>query len=335
MISPRFQVVFFQSIVVAVILVLLASRLELFAAEPSIKFDVPALCSANVIELNNDQKTVEIVIPVSMVAYRLVEIDELSVEIQWNRNAFPVVDYAPRTALHSRVAGNYSIEKRTDSNASLGLNLSGGSSEFGSGTANGQLSNRKNESIRYEEIPQHDVLVSSGTSQRGTGLHWRFKPSRTETLEGGRDLVVAFRVPSTWRGGILTLKCRATGKKQIFGSFTDRFSQGVAFVMPIHVQGDDQARKIAVDFVRSEQQLRYAWDQHTAQVHPDGIADQVQTLLGIRSKDRLLPEQWVHQLIQSGSDDWLTRYKRQLPKRLANSANDFVRSRLSLANLGR
>ena len=101
------------------------------------------------------------------------------------------------------------------------------------GSAKADLSQRTGSKLRYQEVPQHEVLVASGTVQRGTGAFFRFHPSKRETLEGGRDLMVAYRVPVNWRGGLLKIECRANGSRKVIGAWRDPIEESRSFIVPL------------------------------------------------------------------------------------------------------
>lgn len=312
------------------------------ADEPVVAFDAPALVAVHELEFgeghqvaSSTQKIIEIVIPVSSeVSSRdRNATDEFRFDVYWNRNVYPLVDYAPKTQTVSDIEGLISIEKNADKNSGIGINLSSGYQDVVSGTAKLDFSKRTGTKLKYQEIPQHEVLVASGTVQRGTGAFFRFHPSKRNTLEGGRNLIVAYRVPQAWRGGVIKIECRANGRRKIVGSWRETFEESRAFVVPIYLEGDDQARQAAEDFVRSEQGLRENWRQHQNRSNQNsggifGFPTQL-------SSNSSLPPQWVHHLIQSGADDYLRKYRPRLPDELAEAADRFVIARRDLFEYSR
>jgi len=104
------------------------------------------------------------------------------------------------------------------------------------------------------------------------------------------------------------------------------------FVIPIYLEGDDQARAAARDFVDSETKLRINWDQLQNRV-TDGSSYLHRFS---RSEDlQSLPPQWAHRLIQSGKDEYLEKYRSDLPPDLADVADQFVLARKGMFQLGR
>lgn len=328
---------------IAMALLFLTAAACLAAADEQIvAFDAPALVPVNEVEIDDcdqaelsSQKIIEIVIPVSSeVASRdRNATDEFRFDVYWNRNVYPLVDYAPKTQTVSDVEGLISVEKSADKNSGIGLNLSSGYQDVLLGTAKLDFSKRTGTKLKYQEVPKHEVLVSSGTVQRGTGAFFRFHPSKRNTLEGGRNLVVAYRVPQAWRGGVIKVECRANGQRKIVGSWREPFEESRAFVVAVYLEGDDQARQAAEDFVRSEQGLRQNWRRHQ-----DGPRQNSGGIFGFvtpPSSKSSLPSQWVHHLIQSGADDYLRKYRSSLPDDLAEAADRFVIARRDLFEFSR
>lgn len=316
---------------------------------PPVRFDVPALVAVSEGEFAVDsagsilkwgssakEKTIQVVIPVSSEVRNSDRgnVTEFRFDVFWNRNAYPIAGYGPQTQTVSQIEGLVSVEKIHERNSGLGINLKSGYQDVVSGSANAELSNKTGSKVKYQEVPQHEILIASGTVRRGTGAFFRFHPSRRDTLEGGRDLVVAYRVPQSWRGGVLKVECRADGQRKVIGSWREPFQESRSFVVPIYLDGDDQAQRAAMSFAQTEQNLRNSWNQiaqRDAKAQPTGV-------FGVfNSSSRLanLPDQWMHYLIQSGNDVYLTRYRSQLPSSLALAADDFVAARQGLLELSR
>ena len=312
------------------------------ADEPPIKFDVPALVAVSEGGFLTDpsysanEKTIRVVIPVSseVRSSDRGNIEEFRFDVFWNRNAYPISGYGPQTQTASDIDGLISVEKVQGKNRALGLDLESGYQDLVSGNAKAELSKNNSTKIKYNEVPQHDVLIASGTVRRGTGAFFRFHPSKRETLEGGRDLVVEYRVPVSWRGGVLKVECRAQGQRKVIGSWREPFKESRSFVVPIYLDGDAEAQEAAMSFAQTEQKLRANWVRH---VNRDKRKP-APALLGIfnsSSGSANLPDQWMHYLIQSGNDVYLTRYRSRLPDSIAVAADDFVSARQGLLKLSR
>lgn len=311
------------------------------AGDSAIEFDVPAmlpvveLITAGVPPVTN-YKIIEIVIPVTteIRPRDRDNVDEFRFDVSWNRHAFGVADYGPKSQMVSPIIGNITVESSDDSTAGVGLTGSSEKLEFATITGNANLSNHSSQRRSYQEIPQHRPVIASGTIKRGTGVFFRFHCSRTETIEGGREVVVAFRVPRDWRGGVLKVQCRALGQRKLFGAIADDIDVGRAFMVPVYLEGDVEARGLATDFVAAEQGLRRNWSHHL-QANKKMGTDILLTGFNPFAQPSSIGDQWVHELIQSGDDRVLREIKGQLPKSTSVLAEEFVYRRARLMELCR
>lgn len=307
------------------------------AGDAAIEFDVPAMLP--VVELIapvTDDKIIEIVIPVTAeIRPRDRDyVDEFRFDVSWNRHTFPVEDYGPKSQMVSSISGNITVDASDDFTAGVGLIGNSDKLEFATVTGNANVSKHSSQRKSYQEIPQHHPLIASGTINRGTGAFFRFHCSRTETLEGGRDVVIAYRVTRDWRGGVLKVRCTALGQRKILGAIPDDFEVGKVFMVPVYLEGDGDARGLAKDVVVAEQSLRENWSRYSRARHPTGSAV---LLAGFNPfiQPSAISEQWVHELIQGSDDRALREIEGPLPKSTAALAEEFVSCRKRLMELSR
>lgn len=310
-------------------------------AEEPIQFDVPVVVEACKVpsELDESQeRLIEIVIPVStLISGRDRDlVNEFNFQVHWNRNVYPLVDYAPRTQMQSDVQGLIAVEKQHDRSTSFGVNGNGQVENLVNLKANIGASERNSETLRFDRIPDQEILVASGTIHRGTGAFFRFHPSKHVSLEGGRDLIVTFRVPTHWRGGVLRVVCSAEGRRKVFAGLTEPVNAARTFIVPTYLKGDDQARQTAIEYVQSELELRRSWASYRSKVDAasDNLMTRFEKALG-QKKDYSVPAGWASELIESGGDRALARYERALPASLRQLANNFSNTRNSLYALSR
>ena len=319
-----------------------ALQLDLAAANDGVvRFDAPAMIAVRPIASDRPsesesslEKIIELLLPVTteLEMRDRGNVSSFRFDVVWNHQSYPLADYAPKTQTVSDIDGLIEVEKREDQAKGMGGSLSSHFPEIVNGSMKVDLSSRTGSTIKYRERPQQDILVASGTTNRGCGVFFRFHPTKQTTLEGGRDLVIAFRVPKTWSGGVIKLKCSVKGERRIIGSWSDSFQESCIFVIPIYLEGDDQARGAARDFVDSETNLRINWDQlknratdGSAYLHRKNRSESLQSL----------PPQWAHRLIQSGRDEYLEKYRSNLPPELADVADLFVLARKGMFELSR
>jgi len=153
----------------------LASASPLLAGNPPVEFDVPAMLAVReIVEPDtapvSPYKTIEIVVPVTseIRAADRKHIKEFRFDISWNQKIFPVVDYAPRSQTTSHIEGLVSVEQSSDSGGSLSLTANSDKLEVLTLNGKGDYSNKKNQRKSYQEIPEHQTLVSCGSSAEPT-----------------------------------------------------------------------------------------------------------------------------------------------------------------------
>ncbi len=295
---------------------------DAFAGEPPVRFDVPALVEAGVATDKDSQNPVELItiqisVPVTseITAADRDHITEFRYDVRWQQARYPVIDYEPRTQTTSHIEGTIGFEAQQDRTATFGLAINGGEPRVLGGSGKAEAAKRDAEKIHYQEIPQHDVLVASGSIDRGTGVFFRFHRSRRETLEGSRDLTLAFRVPHDWQAGLLKVKCRASGERKVAGLWSEPIEIVRSFTLPVYLTGSSTARDRAVEYVRAENRLQEV--SHLTQekasdgAKPSTIQQALQGIFGtpVRSRPQSEPQSRVVRYRVPNSSDATGRYR--------------------------
>ncbi len=284
------------------LLLLLGASPKLLAAAPDVRFDTAEVVACRDVTtpefqaVNPHERLVEARFRISA----MIEDGQLPKGIQCEyqlinpTGRIQVVDYRPQTQQATPLAGNVSIEKKNESNKSLGLSISGSFQNIAHGTAGSDLGTKDTKQIRYELKPPMEAVVVAGTVQRGTGVFFRLRPSPEAGLEGGREFKVVMRVPDSWHGDIIYVRCEAQENRR--GNFK---SLGVTrFVVGLYTQGDDDARAAAENLVMAEATLRrtVARRQHDIQKRSvPTLVHKVGALLDIY--DPRIPDSWLERLI--------------------------------------
>jgi len=189
--------------------------------------------------------------------------------------------------------------------ATFGLALTGGDLGVAGGSAKAEARKTDEKKLRYDEIPQHDVLVASGTVDRGTGAFFRFHRSRRETLEGSRELSVSFRVPSDWQAGLLQVKCHARGERKVASLWPEPIESVKSFTLPIYLASSSEARDRAVEYVRAERGLQQLMAKRRSieqATKPTGLESAFRGLFG-------LPENKANNRAQIEPQSRVVRYR--------------------------
>jgi hypothetical protein len=163
-------------------------------------------------------------------------------------------NYSPNTTLESTVAADH-IEV-TDAAETAKTTGADGHVVFNPFAALGgshNQSSKKSESSRYKQIAAKDLVLSSGTIDREHGVFFRLRPSRTDSLEGGKEFKFMATVPKTWRGGLCTISCEArTTKRYMMSTSVVPSASGEAQV-GMYVVGDVEAATLAEDLRASQE----------------------------------------------------------------------------------
>ena len=335
------QIVFYQVAICCV--AMLVSSEQVNANEPMVVFDVPAMLPVQeLIPVGvppvTQSKIVEIVIPVTVEISPgdREHISEFRFDVSWSGLSFPIADYGPKSQTVSHIDGPINVDRSNNSSIGIGLNGQSDKLEFATLTGNANLSQGSTDRKSYKEIPKRYPVIASGTIKRGTGAFFRFHRSRTETLEGGREVVIASRVGRDWRGGLLRIDCRALGQRKILGAIAQNIDQSKTFMMPVYIEGDVKASELVTDYVAAEQMLRRHWF-YRSKARPKSGSQL--SLAGFNPftfatpRSDSIPDQWVQQLIQSGDDRVFRDFEKELAKSTVMVAEKFVGIRKKLAGL--
>jgi hypothetical protein len=181
----------------------------------------------------------------------LDQLQELSIAVYPKSAEFQVVDFSPRTLMHSPIEGTIAIEDQDQHDLTLGIDLKGGDGQWASGVARAGAGKKQSTTQRYQRWPEKYALISAGTIHRGSGVFFKLKPSGQTTLEGAHRISITFRVPADWRGGLLRVDCRASARKQWFPGVTDDYVAGnQQFVVALYLEGDSGARQSALTYAK-------------------------------------------------------------------------------------
>jgi hypothetical protein len=173
-------------------------------------------------------------------------------------------DYMPNTTLESSVA-----EDR--------IEITNAAETSKAGTADAHIaykplllggsrnqSSKKSETSHYQQITAKDVVLASGTTDREHGVFFRLRPSRTTSLEGGKEFALIATVPRSWRGDECSISCtaRATKHSLLSTSLVDIGASQAQVGM--YLAGDVQAAATAEEFCAAQETYANLLAKHSA-----------------------------------------------------------------------
>ncbi len=232
-------------------------------AQPQITFDLPAVVVAERIDpAVVDQpmtggKLVRLRIPISTYVPSTLRnsASEYTVVIGCPDRSMRVVDFWPKQQMYSRVDGNVQISNSTQSNRHIDLDGTGNLPPFAQAALKAGYQTKTETTKTFDQRPPMQVLSSSGTTQRGSGVFFKFHSGPSSSLEGVRDIAILAEVPQQWRADLVHVSMQARNGPN--GSLTRTKTIGNNRLwMATHQEGDSVAAAQATRYVHQERSLR-------------------------------------------------------------------------------
>ena len=311
-----------------------------WAALPQVQFDVNSrlgcrdVTPADFAKLNPDEKLVEARFQVSSLIQRGSEEDLLQFvyHVASLRQTLRIVDYSPQTLLASELAGNVTVEEKTDENEQITGALAIPSFWNAKVTANGDLGKKRQQSQKYELLPPLLPVAASGTLDRGYGVYFKLKPSRRTSLEGAKEFSIVFRAPRTWRGDCVQLTCQATGTwRSVMPPLSETRTCGARrFTIALYAEGDAEAKTLAERLVRAEADLLRSVSVNRREIQKRLYPTLAQKI-GVA--EPLLPSNWTEQLIGAPQPEASDQLRQRLPHDVQQAVAEYTLAKRDLNRL--
>ncbi|MDP1564006.1 MAG: hypothetical protein Q8M16_21705 [Pirellulaceae bacterium] len=236
-----------------------------------------------------------------------------------------VIDYAPQTQATSDWAGEISSESVANKNFLLNTNLN--ASLPGYGTAGFLLNstNSENTISRQSFKAPLTAVVTSGLSQRGRGVFFRFTTSRESIIEGGQKLQFVLEVPQTWRGDLLHIHCVARNVERT----THR-----DFLTAVTILGDETTQSMAERFAAADYETDQLLRRLNISQRPTNVLSELEQAFSRRSSsgDQIDLQRVRQSLMSANSLKQIPQYP-QLPQRLRTSIDNYLDTKLGMLQL--
>lgn len=321
-------------------LLILAAARPAPAEVPQVLFDMPYTAACRDVTSpefkisNPGEKLVEAKLSISTLLQsgREDDLRQFIYRLEGPQRTMQVVDYLPKTAHESLVAGPVGIQNTRENVASIGINLSGHYEHFTGPSVNSGISQKRQSAVKYELLPPLETVTASGTILRGSGVYFKLKASQRNLLEGERQFALVLRVPSSWRADYVAIHCQAEGvQRGIVSQFDQQHFAGQRqFLVALYLEGDAQARAAAENFSRAEANLRSVARVKQRAIEGRAqptVAHQIGALFAMTSPQ--IPEDWLARLL-IGPPAQGTIPKR-LPREVVQAAQEFVSARKQLS----
>lgn len=245
------------------ILPILASLAVLFAASsataakdrlPQVVFDLPLTVECRDVTPKSyeefyGKKVFEAVFKISpqLVSGEEKDLKQLHYEISTEQQ-MPIIGYLPNSQLTSDVDGSIAI-KTSDRQGHLLVHYFF-TPTAGDASLRGSLSSSQ---AQYTLLAPKQILVASGTIQRGCGVYFELRTSTQDTLQKQREYACLFEVPAAWRADYAKVTCTAKGLKRVFTTVTEVHCGVGMLSVGLYRQHDGEAREQADHLARTQQ----------------------------------------------------------------------------------
>lgn len=316
-----------------------AAAAQALAGEPQVQFDVEPLVAVRDVTTPQERaedpsgRRVQARLRVSVLhpSDSTRELAQWMVRIESPDRSAQVVEYAPRTTLTSEVAGAVRVDRREESNRSLDFQLRGQYFGFADGNVKGSSSDRSTTDSHWEKLPPLELCVASGTVNRGFGAYFKFKPSPRSTLEGAHDIELTMRVPRSWRGECLAIRCEAYSREPLLvgGDDAPRRWTNRRFLVALYQAGDPQTRAAALEVLKAEGRLRLAVAADRQRLEQSFAGSGFRELAGMWSgRNASEMEAWWDRLVYGPTAGEATVGR--VPEPIRTAAHRYRESRLAL-----
>ena len=198
-------------------------------------------------EANPGRKIVEARFQVSSLFRRGGEQDvqQLMYVIQSPERRLRVVDFEPKTQVESEVADTIQITKKGEDastlDGSVSLHLSPMTAVQLTPSIGASKLKKEILEEKYSKLAPKQLLLASGTIDRGNGVFFKLKPSSQASLEGRKEFVCLFVVPKEWRGDYAYVECTAKPRSRSPWSTADNYGRTKTLV-GLYLEGNVEAR---------------------------------------------------------------------------------------------
>jgi len=311
----------------------------------------PAIDGADFADTHDQDRLVEAEIDISTLVTvgRAADLSQLLLRVVDPANEMAVVEYEPKTTLFSDVVKHVTVEDRVERERSAGISLSGKFEQRVSANGTAGASDRNTTAEKYARLPQLAPLVVSGTMHRGCGVYFKLRPSTQQTLEGARKFVVRFRVPASWQGGLLHVRCEAFAEKQkppldqLVGRLpiveSDRQEVVVGrrdFQVVLYADGNPAAKANAKRLVRASQRLTRELSLRKHEIEESAYENHWHEIRAhFHASKRIIPRNWLSEMLAQRvveSEGGTLPYEKHLPAALVASIDEYRAARHELTS---
>ena len=299
----------------------------LAADDPAVHFDMPPTAAASSTEDDPTLVTVELRLSSMIDTAEVPRIDQWLVRCQPRGRAMAIADYAPRTETSSDLVTPIQVKQTEEESSSVGIGVNGGYGHHVHGNAGLDHGSKNIQSLQFDRVAPLHAVTASGTINRGQGVYFKLRWTAQQVLEGEKKFRLTFRVPQTWRGGLLDVSVLAQTNRKSFAGW-DRDTQTLGssnFVVACYRQGDREAAARARALSDAEFALRGIIIEHRT---PKKLSSLPSMLRHVARKFDSAPstpnELWLQRLLLDRADAHMDSEIRKLPMPIRVAVLDYV-----------
>lgn len=316
---------------------------QAFAGTP-VQFDLPSTAAATRIEgpesLNESgsspgQNLVTVNLQLSSlidVAHPL-KVDQWIVRCRPRDQRLQLADYAPRTETASQLSSPIQVKSTNESNDAFGASLDGGYGRLASGHVGVDSIDKQIETLQYDRLAPHQVVVASGTTDRGRGVYFKLRSTEQQVLEGEKEFSLTWKVPRSWRSCLLDVSVEAQVETRSLTNLWDRETKTISshrFLVAVYLAEDQDAKRAAEQLADAERSLR-VWN-----LKIEGSRNSFTSVLrsvsrGFGAADP--SRAWLQRLLDEQADPHLDKQIRELPMNVRVAVLDYVERREAFRDL--
>jgi hypothetical protein len=315
---------------------MMAAVSQLYSAEP-VSFDVAANIAVHEIsapEISTRYPAEKVIAIQAKVSIYLdpqhsARLEEVVITLESPAVDFSVVDFFPKTQLDTSFASPVSVNHQHNHHEELNFDAAGYYKTLTGATLNGAYLDKSALQAQFQLLPPRELVLASGTIQRGRGVYFKLKANSQHTLEGEKNFLVFARVPRSWRGDVLRVSGEAHGNTSSFLSALEehRVVARQDFLVALYASGDAAARERAEQFTFRQHQLLQVVVREQRQIERNTTPKMLRKM-GI-SASTLSPA-WLKQWIFTPAQASLIE---KFPADVREAAWSFARARAALHEL--
>jgi hypothetical protein len=234
-----------------------------------------------------------------------------------------IVDYAPRTTLTTDVVGNLQVERKEERGG--GISLTAGTDwdvpVHGQAAASGEK--KTSSVVRYEMLPQQEMLWAAGTFGRGSGVYFKTKWSSQLPLEGSRTFSLVFQVPRTWRADYVRVICQAQDAE-------GKVIATASFLTPLFLAADEEAAQRAEELIAAEHRFLAAARGNGRALRKAAYPTVAHELSLLPSP---IPPNWLESIVWEQSSESAAEYEARLPAQVRAAIDEYRRAKRAVAEM--